>query len=184
MSTVSSVDYIGKRIYLSAATVGVPLDTMDVYRDVRELRRAIEAHRKFRPMIIQGGNIQKTPTTFTTPYVQLLYGCRIVPYNVAHSLRVIRDTFTDDGLAGIDCFDRSTVSAEVDIDYAVDKVEVQQVSVEGGSVGGTIPTPTEIAAAVWAYASRSLNPNLTIPAVPSAEENASAVWNYEGPGGP
>lgn len=181
MSTVSSVDYIGKRIYLSAATIGVPLDTMDVYRDVRELRRAIEAHRKFKPMIIQGGNIQKTPTTFTTPYVQLLYGCRIVPYDTAHSLRVIRDTFTDDGLAGIDCFDRSTISAEVDIDYAVDKVEVQQVSVDGSTAGGSVPTAAEIAAAVWLYSSRTLNPNLTIPTVPSAEENAAAVWEYERP---
>ena len=131
MSTVASVNYLERRIYLSATTVGVPLDTLDVYRDVRSLRRTIEAHRKFRPLIIQGGNIRKTDTTATQPYVQLLYGCRIVPYDVKHSLKVVRDTFTDDGLSGIECFDRSSLTSEVDIDYAVDKVEVQMVSTSG-----------------------------------------------------
>lgn len=70
---VASVDYPNKRIYLSAATVGVPLDTLDVYRDVRALRRVTEAHRAYRPMIVAGGNIQKTPTTYTAPYVRMLY---------------------------------------------------------------------------------------------------------------
>lgn len=133
MSTVASVDYIARRIYLSAATVGVPLDTMDVYRDVRALRRVTEPHRQFRPMIVQGGNIQKTPTTFTAPYVQLLYGCYIVPYDTPHSLKVIRDTFTDDGRAGVECFDRSTITANVDIDVVVDKVEVRTVNTAGAS---------------------------------------------------
>jgi len=151
MTTVASVDYVNRRIYLSAATVGVPLDMLDVYRDVRALRRATEAHQQFRPMIVAGGNIGKTATTFTAPYVQLLYGCRIVPFDVAHSLLVIRDTFSDDGQAGVGCFDRSTVSAEVDIDFSVDKVEVRTVNISGG--GGTQPTEQEIAAAVWAHAS-------------------------------
>lgn len=131
MSTVASVNYLERRIYLSATTVGAPLDTLDVYRDVRSLRRTIEAHRKFRPLIIQGGNIRKTEATATQPYAQLLNGCRIVPYDVKHSLKVVRDTFTDDGLSGIECFDRSSLTSEVDIDYAVDKVEVQMVSTSG-----------------------------------------------------
>lgn len=151
MTTVASVDYPNKRIYLSAATVGVPLDTLDVYRDVRALRRVTEAHRAYRPMIVAGGNIQKTPTTYTAPYVQLLYGCYIVPYNAPHSLLVIRDTFSDDGRAGVACFDRSSVSAEVDIDFAVDKVEVRTVNTAGGSG----PSASEIAAALLAAAQLS-----------------------------
>lgn len=143
MSTVASVDYIAKRIYLSAETVGVPLDTLDVYRDVRELRRLTEAHRKFRPMIVGGGNIQKTATSYTQPYAVLLYGCYIVPYNAAQSLVVIRDTFADDGRAGVACFDRSTVPSEVDIDIQVAPVEVREVTTGGGS-GLT-------AAQVWNY---------------------------------
>lgn len=145
MGTVASVDYIAKRIYLSAETVGVPLDTMDVYRDVRALRRLTEAHRKFKPMIVGGGNIQKTATTYTQPYVVLLYGCYIVPYNAAQSLLVIRDTFADDGRAGVACFDRSTVPAEVDIDIQVAPVEVREVSVGGGGGSGLT------AAQVWNY---------------------------------
>jgi hypothetical protein len=145
MSTVASVDYIAKRIYLSADTVGVPLDTMDVYRDVRALRRLTEAHRKFKPMIVGGGNIQKTATSFTQPYVVLLYGCSLVPYNTAQSLVVIRDTFADDGRAGVACFDRSGVSAEVDIDIQVAPVEVREV-VTGGSGGSSLT-----AAQVWNY---------------------------------
>lgn len=145
MGTVASVDYVAKRIYLSAETVGVPLDTMDVYRDVRALRVSTEAHRKFKPMIVGGGNIQKTATTFTQPYVVLLYGCAIVPYNAAQSLQVIRDTFADDGRAGVACFDRSTVPAEVDIDIQVAPVEVREVAVGGGGGSGLT------AAQVWAY---------------------------------
>lgn len=126
MPVVVSVDYAAKRIYLSADTVGTTLDTLDVYREVRALRRATEAHRKYYPMIIAGGNIEKIPSVSATPaYVQLLYGCRIVPYNVSHSLRVIRDTFTDDGFAGRDCFDRTPLSPSVSVDIDVDLSEVE-----------------------------------------------------------
>jgi hypothetical protein len=116
-----------------------------VYRDVRALRRLTEAHRKFKPMIVGGGNIQKTATSFTQPYVVLLYGCSLVPYNTAQSLVVIRDTFADDGRAGVACFDRSTVPAEVDIDIQVAPVEVREVVTGGG--GGSSLT----AAQVWNY---------------------------------
>lgn len=133
MSTVASVDYINRLIYLSATTVGVPLDTLDVYRDVRALRRTVEAHRAFPPMIVAGGNIQKTATTFTQPYTQLLRGCSIVPFDQAQRLLVVRDTFADDGRAGVSCFDRTSLTAEVDIDFSVDKVEVRTVSTSGGS---------------------------------------------------
>lgn len=134
--TVASVDYTNKRIYLDSSTVSSDLDTLDVYREVRELRRTNEEHRKFKPMIVSGGNIQKTVTAYTQPYVQLLYGCRLVPYNTSHALRVVRETFTDDGFDGRDCFDRSSLSAsvEVDIDYEVDKVEVRIVQTGGSAL--------------------------------------------------
>lgn len=134
MPVVASVDYVNKRIYLSADTVGVPLDTMDVYREVRALRRSTEDHRRFKPMMVAGGNIEKIPgVSFTQPYVQLLNGCRMVPHDVPHSLRVIRDTFTDDGVIGADTFDRSTLTSNIDIDYDVQAVEVRLVSGTGDS---------------------------------------------------
>lgn len=152
MATVASVDYAAKRIYLAAATVDADLDTLAVYREVRALRRVTEAHRKYKPMIEAGGNIVKiTGTSYTPAYVRLLYGCRIVPYNVTHQLRLVRDTFTDDGLAGRDCFDRTplSVSVEVDIDVDFPEIEIREVTTSGS----TGPTAIEIAAAVLAAAS-------------------------------
>lgn len=150
MSTVASVDYAAKRIYLSALTVNADLDTVEVYRDVRALRRTTEAHRAFKPMIEAGGNITKiSGVSATAAYARLLYGCRLVPYNVSHKIKLIRDTFTDDGLAGRDCFDRTPLSASVEVDIDVDfpEIEIKQVVVSGS----TGPTAAEIAAAVWAY---------------------------------
>ena len=59
MAKVDNVDYIAKRIYLSSETVSQDLDTLDVYREVRALRRTNPDHRKFRRMIVAGGNISK-----------------------------------------------------------------------------------------------------------------------------
>ena len=125
MPLVASVNYTTKRITLSADTVGADVDTLDVYREVRELRRTTEAHRKFKPMIVAGGNVQKTVTTFTPAYVQLLYGCRLVPYDTSHSLCLDRETFTDDGLTGKDCFDRSSLSATTAVDIDVNVIEIE-----------------------------------------------------------
>lgn len=144
MSTVASVDYLNRRIYLSASTVGSTLDLLDVYRDVRALRRVAEAHRAYKPMLIAGGNIQKTPTTFTQPYVQVLYGCYFVPFDLPGTVKVVREVFSDDGRAGLQCFDRSTVSSNVDLDYDVQAVEVRLVSTSGS----TGPTAAEISSAL------------------------------------
>lgn len=151
MPVVASVDYAAKRIYLAAQTVDADLDTMDVYREVRALRRTTEAHRRYKPMIEAGGNLVKITGVSRTPaYVRLLYGCRIVPYNVSHKVRLVRDTFTDDGLAGRDCFDRTPLSVSVDVDIDVDfpEVEIREVTTSGS----TGPTAIEIAAAVMAAA--------------------------------
>lgn len=138
MALVASVDYPGRRIYLSAQTIDADLDTLDVYREVRGLRRTTEAHRRFLPMIVGGGNITKIPgISATAAYVQLLYGCRIVPFDATHRLRLIRDTFTDDGLAGADCFDRTPLSpaVQVDIDVEFPAIEIRTIdSTTGGAV--------------------------------------------------
>ena len=136
MPLVSSVDYANKRIYLSAETVGAEIDLIDVYKEVRALRRTNETHRKFKPMLVSGGNLQKTATTFTPKYVQLLYGCRIVPYDTSHNLILIREAFTDDGLVGHEVFDRTALSptTAVDIDVNVQEVEIRLVSTGGSAV--------------------------------------------------
>lgn len=148
MPLVASVDYPNKRIYLSVQTADTLLDTIEVYKEVRALRRTTESHRKFKPIIVAGGNVEKIiGQTYTPSYVQLLYGCRIVPYNASHRITLIRDTFTDDGLAGRDCFDRTPLSAsvEVDIDVQVDKIEIVKVATGGGASY----TLQQISDAVW-----------------------------------
>lgn len=147
MSTVAAVDYVAKRVYLSAATVDTDLDTLAVYKDVRALRRTNEAHRAFRPIMSAGGNIPKIAgQSYTPAYVMLLHGCRLVPYNVSQRLRVVRDTFTDDGQAGRDCFDRTPLSASVDVDVDVDFPEIEIRLVTTNGVLG--PTAADIAAAI------------------------------------
>lgn len=133
MPLVASVDYATKRIYLTADAMGLTFDTMDVYREVRALRRVTESHRKHQPMIVGGGNIQKTPTTYTQPYVQLLYGATLVPVDLAGKITLIRETFSDDGRSAAECFDRSVLVSNIDIDVQVPAVEVRTVTVGGGS---------------------------------------------------
>jgi hypothetical protein len=150
MALVQSVDYAARRIYLSSSTMNATLDTLDVNQEVRTLRMTTEAHRRFRPMIVAGGNIAKIPgVSYTPPYVQLLYGCRIVPYNSTHTLKLVRDTFTDDGFAARDCFNRSSLTpgVVVDIDVDVPAVEVREVNIAGGG-GSDAPTAAENAEAV------------------------------------
>lgn len=134
MALVQSVDYVNKRIYLSASTMNTEIDTIDIYKEVRALRRSTEVHRNFLPMIIAGGNIEKIPNVSATPsYVQLLHGCRVIPYNASHTLKLVRDTFTDDGFAGRDCFDRSSLSTGVVVDIDVDfpAIEIRKVVSSG-----------------------------------------------------
>jgi hypothetical protein len=126
------------------------IDTVDIYKEVRALRRTVEAHRNFKPMIIAGGNIEKIPGVSATPiYVQLLYGCRIVPYNQSHTLKVIRDTFTDDGVAGRDCFDRAPLSDGVTVNIDVDfpAIEIKKVTSSGNEY-----SLQQIAIEVWGAA--------------------------------
>jgi hypothetical protein len=157
MAIVQSVDYVNKRIYLSASTMNVALDTLDVYREVRELRRITDSHQCYLPMVVAGGNLEKIPgVSYTPAYVQLLYGCRIIPYNSSHTLKLVRDTFTDDGVAGRDVFNRAllTPGVVVDIDVDVPELEIRQVNISGG----TSLTSEEVRAAVWGAQQQDYGP--------------------------
>lgn len=156
MTLIGSMDYPNKFIYLHADTVGVDLDTILVYKEARELRRVNEEHRKFDRMIIASGNVEKIAgVSYTAISVQLLNGCRIVPYDADQELKLIRDTFTDDGVSGVDCFDRSSLTNHVDIDVDFPEIEIRTVST-GGALTTIqdaklmgLPEEEEIASAVW-----------------------------------
>lgn len=147
MPIVSSVDYTSKRIYLSAATINTSLDVLDVYREVRAMRASNPAHQLYPPMVMAGGNLQKMTGVYTPAYVILAEGVAIVPFDAPHRLRIIRDTFTLDGRAGRDCFDRTGVATNVDIDVDFPEIEIREVTVGGGGVANA-PTAAEVASAV------------------------------------
>jgi len=179
MPLVASVDYQTKRIYLDIDTVDTTIDTLDIYREVRALRRTTEAHRAFLPMIVAGGNIEKIAgSNYTASYVQLLHGCRIVPYNTSHALKVIRDTFTDDGFAGRDCFDRLPLSetTHVDIDFEISQVEIRVVT-----TGGSALTPEEHTALMTARTQATLGRKMqTNKAVISSDGTTVTLYDDDG----
>lgn len=131
---VASVDYPNKRVYLHPDTIGVDLDTMEMFKEVRALRASNDDHQKYRSMVLGLGNVEKiSGLTYTSKSVQLLYGCRIIPYDADQNLRLIRDTFTDDGVAGRDCFDRSGLSSQINIDVDFPEIETRVEEVNTGS---------------------------------------------------
>ena len=153
MAVIASVDSANRRIYLSAATVGVDLQPMDIYTEYRELRRTDESLRNFYPLVGSAGNVLKTATTYTERYVILKDGTRIVPYDTSHSLKVIGTVITDEGTSGIDVFDRSplSVSVEVDVDYQPPQVEIIRVASSQASI-----SESDIAALVSAMFSHTV----------------------------
>jgi hypothetical protein len=138
MALVASVDYPNRRIYLSAASAvsGTVLDTLDIYREVVALRKSTPAHRRYLPVIGAIGNEPKiTGSTYTAAAAKLLRGCRIVPYNASHNITLVRDTYTDDGVAGPDVFDLSPLSVGVEINLVIafDKYEIREIATGGTS---------------------------------------------------
>ena len=156
MPLVASVDYPNKRIYLSASTVDQTLDTLDVYREVRALRVTTEAHRAFLPIISAGGNIPKIPgVSYTPAYARLVAGCRIVPYDATGMIKLVRDTFTDDGVSGRDCFDRTGLTPGVVVDIDVD---IQEVEIRTVAIGSAVTEQDKLDIAAATIAAAQANP--------------------------
>ena len=122
MAYINYEDYTAKRIYLHADTVvASSLDLINVYLE-HIIRRAVNANgeRRFPRMVLSLGN-ESAGGEFTPQYVDIQNGVRLVPYNTSHS-PLIRPTpliSRSENLAGRDLFDRSSLSAgvEIDIDY-------------------------------------------------------------------
>lgn len=149
MPQVDSVDYPNKRIYLHFDTVTSGVDPVEVYKEVRALRRTNESDRKFLPIITSQGNEPKGGGAFTPRRAVLLDGARLVPYDTSHTLRILVEVITDDEQSGAGAFDRLPLSpgTEVDIDIAYQQVEIREVAVSGSTL---------TAADIWTYATRSL----------------------------
>jgi len=79
------------------------------------------------------GGEDKDGVTLTPKYGELKSGWRLVPYpSVSHKLRLLIEIISLDGLTDRDCFDRSGVTVEVDIDKDYEQVEIILVNTGGG----------------------------------------------------
>lgn len=150
MALIDYIDGVNRDIYLSADTVDAEIHPIDIYKEMRTLRRTNEALRQFDNFLSARGNEAKGGGKFTERYVICLQGTRIVPYDISHSLTVTGTIITDDGQEGINCFDRSplTSTTVVDISYVPPQVEV--ITVNGSGGGGDVTNVNDIANAVAA----------------------------------
>lgn len=145
MPVIASIDGPNRLIFLHADTLNAEVDPMDIYREMRTLRRTDEDLRKFDVFMQASGNISKGGGTATPKLTTLLNGTRIVPFDAEGELTIVGEIITDEGTSGLACFNRSSLTSQVDINYIPPQVEIIYVTT-GGSSG---PTATEIASAVW-----------------------------------
>jgi len=130
MALIDHIDGANRKVYLSSDTVDASIHPIDIYKEMRALRRTDEELRKYNLFMKAEGNIPKSSSTFTERYVILLEGTLIVPYDTTHTLTITGTIITDDGKEGIYCFDRGGLSSQIDINYVPPQVEV--IVVQGG----------------------------------------------------
>lgn len=141
MAVVASVDGPNRRIYLSATTVGVEVQPMDIYTEVRALRKADENLRKFDMFLVGLGRILKIPGKYTERFVQLLtdddYGIttKVIPYDTgigtSYTLDIPGTIITDQGQEGLDCFDTDVLDCKCNVYYHPPQVEILETGVSG-----------------------------------------------------
>lgn len=144
MALVVAVDYPNKRITLGPDSVGVSVNVIDIYTEMRERRRLnADQDRQFFPMIFAQGNEAAGPSN-TPRRVVLVQDVRIIPHDATHILRIepVPLVSIDEGLAGVDLFDRSSLTPanDVDIDYQPVQVEI----INQGTSGLTATESTQL----------------------------------------
>lgn len=134
MTLIASIDGDTRRVFLHADTVGASVHPIDIYKEMRSLRRSSEVLRNYDLFMKASGNEAKGGGKFTERFVTLLLGTRIVPFDTSHELTITGTLITDDGTEGIAAFDRSSLSPTtvVDINYVPPQVEVITVTTGSG----------------------------------------------------
>jgi hypothetical protein len=134
VALIDHIDGENRDIYLTAESFLSPFNPIDVYKEMRELRRTDESLRKYELFLEARGHERTGPNTFTERYVIQLKGTRFIPYDTSHVLTVVGKVLTDDGYSGVACFDRSPLSpgTVVDINYIPPQVEIIEVNTGSG----------------------------------------------------
>lgn len=148
-----------RRIYLSSSTLNASVHPMDLYREMRTLRRTNLALRPYDVFMSAFGNVPKGSGKFTERYVRL-NNCVIVPFDTDHTLTITGTIISDTGVEGILVFDTSVLSVgtAVSINYVPPQVEVITVNTGGSALTTaehdklfSVPTATENADEVFSH---------------------------------
>jgi len=154
---IDHIDPINRLIYLDDSTPDTEINPIDIYREVRKLRRTDESLRPYDMFMTYKGAEKKNPdgSKRTERYGVLLKGTLIVPYDTSHHLTITGTLITDDGQEGQYCFQRANLSdgVVVDIDYVPKQVEI--ITIATGS-GITAQDKEDITNQVWNASSRTL----------------------------
>lgn len=154
MTIIASIDGTAspRLVYLHSDTVGASIHPLEIYQEIRALRRTDESLRKFDLFMTMEGNISKGGGKFTERYA-ILKNTRIVPYDTSHVLIITGTLITDDGFEGIFAFDKAPLSptTAVDIAYIPPQVEVIEVNTGSGVTPQDISDIADASAVeVWA----------------------------------
>ena len=133
MALIDHIDGPNRDIYLDASTMGVDVHPIDVYKEMRTLRRTDESLRKFDIFLVAKGHESKGGGKYTEMYVIEMGGTRIIPYDADHELVIIGTIITDDGQSGVACFDRSPLSATTVVDINYQPLQVEVIEIASGS---------------------------------------------------
>jgi len=135
---IDYIDPVNRLIYLDSSTINSEIHPIDIYREMRILRRTNEELRKYNLFMEYKGAEKKNPdgSKRTERYAVLLEGTLIVPYDISHYLTITGTIISDTGLEGVECFNRNmlSTSVEVDINYVPKQVEIITVFVGGSSL--------------------------------------------------
>lgn len=139
MTQVANVNYNTKRILLHPDTVVSGFDCIAAYFEINALRQAnANNEQNYRHMLSAEGNIPKGGGNYTPRYALSDTGWRYIPYpNVSHTLSLLTEPVSQDGLSGRDVFDRTSLSVLVEIDEVYEKIEIREVNT------GTVPALTD-----------------------------------------
>jgi hypothetical protein len=168
---IERIDPVNRKIFLDSSTVDSTIQPIDIYREMRTLRRTNEELRKYDLFATMQGAKKKSPdgSRRTERYLVLLAGTLIVPYDTSHTLTVDGTIITDTGLEGTECFYRASLSqnVEVDINYVPKQVEVITVNISGGEGAS--------AQEIWEYQNRTLTQDVGL----SEEDLHAGLDSYE-----
>lgn len=136
MAQIASVDWDLKRYYLHQDTVTAGFDAWLAVAEIKLLQQLnVNGEQNYELFMQRQGKFKKSEGVFTERFVTTSAGWRGVPYDsVAHSLRLLTELVSDDGVSNRDAFDRSSISVNVDIDNAFGQVEFREIAIGSGVV--------------------------------------------------